>query len=879
MVSAADRIVGGDDEIKKSLAGISKSVTGLLEIQKKIAKDQKDIAKKDEQKAKRERADQKTLQKITKTGAGGKAKGGKGGGGGILDWLGGALKGFDIPGWLQGLGIGAAVVSGLDMVFNDGQITKALLSKLNEWFFGTDGLLGEKNRAKIWQGVSDFFVKDADWKKAIRKGISDFFTEEADWKKAFYKGWDHFFSGRFFTEQADWKIAFTKGIEDFFVKDAPWKEFIRWGLDNASKWLVEDFFGGITDLLGKLYNGMMDWMWDTGQQFWKAVGNFITTNWEKHVVKPLIKAFVRFAKWWFGLLDKLEKNVKKAFSDFNNLIKTKINGFWNTIKSTWIKITEKLGNLIESTWKKITGGILDGIKNLMDGGPVKFIREILTGSDNAEGFQTGGSIVPGSGSGDTVPAYLPEGSFIMNRNAMAGFQKGGIPAMLEPGEGVFGPGQWGPGHMLMNSAIPRFQSGGVAHSLGSYDTGPGWQPEGATDRQGRPVIFSKEAATAFAKMMDASYGHINTSRDMASSTRSVAKNNSVGGDQNSHHLHGEATDIHGGSQAWMKQNGGKFGWVHVNYPGDTHGGHFKYTGESTSLHNGQVGSSPGGGGGGGLMGGIMNLMGPVGDILKGIMSGVSEAFPDVMGSMFGGLNKLFGLGGGGGGGGNYATASAPLSGAQAAKAKEIYKYVKSKGYSDAQAKGIVANIQRESSFRTGIAGDKGKSHGLFQWNGGRSTRMKAAVPNWATNWKGQVDYALNEHVGPNYKSDTAGMSAQDAAFWWMNKWEIPKDRARGGPNHRKMNGMINGYKFQKGGAAYMNGGSNSQRFQQAQEKFVKQLTEGNAPIIVSMGGSGGGGSPGIVSASPQGTPPTLPTGPSVIALIELQNRLNMGMVS
>ncbi len=506
--------------------------------------------------------------------------------------------------------------------------------------------------------------------------------------------------------------------------------------------------------------------------------------------------------------------------------------------------------------------------------------------------QLGGAIVPGSGSGDTFPAVLPEGSFVMNRNAMAGFQNGGIPAMLEPGEGVFGPGEWNAGHMLMNSAIPRFQSGGVAHSQGSYDTGPGWQPEGATDRDGRPVIFSKEAATAFAKMMKASYGHINTSRDMASSTRSVAKNNSVGGDQNSHHLHGEATDIHGGSQEWMKRNGGNYGWVHVNYPGDTHGGHFKYTGESTSLHNGQVGSSPGGGGGfgsgfgGGFMKGIIDSLGPVGDILKGIMSGVSDAFPDIMSSMFGGLQDiLFGSGDSNesvdGGGGNYATASGPLSGSTAARAKEMFEYMTTtKGLSDAQAKGIIANIERESSFNPAAIGDNGNSFGLFQWNkqAGRAAPMKRALPNWANNWKGQIDYALTESVGPNYKSDTAGMSAQDAAFWWMNKWEVSADRARGGPNHRKMNGFINRYGFQNGGAVHMKGNPTNQRFQQAQEKFLKQMTEGSAPIIVSMGG-GGGGTPSIVSDSPQGTPPTLPSGPSVIALIELQNRLNMGMVS
>ena len=76
--------------------------------------------------------------------------------------------------------------------------------------------------------------------------------------------------------------------------------------------------------------------------------------------------------------------------------------------------------------------------------------------------QTGGHInVPGTGSGDKVPFMLPGGSFVMNRNASMMLQDGGmVPALLEPGEKVFGPGQWGPMHQMFNSMVPRFQEGG-----------------------------------------------------------------------------------------------------------------------------------------------------------------------------------------------------------------------------------------------------------------------------------------------------------------------------------------------------------------------------------------------------------------------------------
>ena len=74
-----------------------------------------------------------------------------------------------------------------------------------------------------------------------------------------------------------------------------------------------------------------------------------------------------------------------------------------------------------------------------------------------------------------------------------------------------------------------------------------------------------------------------------------------------------------------------------------------------------------------------------------------------------------------------------------------------------QALGIMANIQRESSFRTNPpGGDQGNSFGALQWNNayGRSDIMKASVPNWQTNWKGQLDHMLSQNQLPEYNSFT-----------------------------------------------------------------------------------------------------------------------------
>ena len=141
--------------------------------------------------------------------------------------------------------------------------------------------------------------------------------------------------------------------------------------------------------------------------------------------------------------------------------------------------------------------------------------------------------------------------------------------------------------------------------------------------------------------------------------------------------------------------------------------------------------------------------------------------------MGGGLSSMFGLNGGGSGG-----VPGPLStggrGGGYTNAGAVYNYLLSKGMSANHAKGIVANISRESSFQIGAIGDNGQSFGLFQWNNGagRYGPMKAAVPDWQTNWKSQIDYALREATGPQYLN-TQFSTAGEAAHWWMANWENP----------------------------------------------------------------------------------------------------------
>ena len=133
---------------------------------------------------------------------------------------------------------------------------------------------------------------------------------------------------------------------------------------------------------------------------------------------------------------------------------------------------------------------------------------------------------------------------------------------------------------------------------------------------------------------------------------------------------------------------------------------------------------------------------------------------------------------------------------------EVYSYLTNdKGLSKNKALGLMANIERESSFRINPAGgDNGNSFGMLQWNNtyDRSDLMKQNVPDWQTNWKGQLDHALSQNQLPEYNKasstylNTTWESPQAAADYFMNTWEKPADPFTGSKKHA---GFISGYNF------------------------------------------------------------------------------------
>jgi hypothetical protein len=109
--------------------------------------------------------------------------------------------------------------------------------------------------------------------------------------------------------------------------------------------------------------------------------------------------------------------------------------------------------------------------------------------------------------------------------------------------------------------------------------------------------------------------------------------------------------------------------------------------------------------------------------------------------------------------------------------KEVYDYIRTKGVSDIHAKGILANIQGESAFDPAARGDNGTSGGFFQHHADRFDKLKRAVPDWETNWKGQIDFALQDDVGPAYLA-TPFDDPVAAADVFMTDYERPAEEVR-----------------------------------------------------------------------------------------------------
>jgi len=76
------------------------------------------------------------------------------------------------------------------------------------------------------------------------------------------------------------------------------------------------------------------------------------------------------------------------------------------------------------------------------------------------------------------------------------------------------------------------------------------------------------------------------------------------------------------------------------------------------------------------------------------------------------------------------------------------------------------------------------SGGLFQMYDDRYRKMEQAVPDWQSNWKGQIQHALQDDIGPQFLNMNFN-SPEEAADYFLEYYERPASEHL--PGRRQLN--------------------------------------------------------------------------------------------
>tara|TARA_R100001510_G_scaffold57799_1_gene68035 strand:+ start:6923 stop:9034 length:2112 start_codon:yes stop_codon:yes gene_type:complete len=110
--------------------------------------------------------------------------------------------------------------------------------------------------------------------------------------------------------------------------------------------------------------------------------------------------------------------------------------------------------------------------------------------------------------------------------------------------------------------------------------------------------------------------------------------------------------------------------------------------------------------------------------------------------------------------------------------KEIFDYLMTKpGMDRIKAAGILANIAKESLYYSDAVEQGGEGIGLFQYTfKARKDAFLAAVPDWETNWRAQIDFAFDEGEFESYMKQDYN-SVTDSTRGFMKIFEKPQDQS------------------------------------------------------------------------------------------------------
>ena len=234
------------------------------------------------------------------------------------------------------------------------------------------------------------------------------------------------------------------------------------------------------------------------------------------------------------------------------------------------EVTDVTNNTVGSNITNGNGGATNVINNNTSNSNTNKYYQLMEGGGKVR--TDSGEKVTGAGS-DTQLVALQPGEVVMSKPAVDTYGADTLLGMNAAAGGTNSPKMAKVQSASGGGLIPAMQGGGYVGASNVVDTG-------YQDYKGRPVMLAPPAASAFKQMVSDGMPYnpadvANVYRDKTEYNR--LKNQGYSPASNSFHNHGEAADIHGAMNTWIRKNGAKYGWKANDYSG-SHGGHFEYKG-------------------------------------------------------------------------------------------------------------------------------------------------------------------------------------------------------------------------------------------------------------------------------------------------------------
>jgi phage-related protein len=240
---------------------------------------------------------------------------------------------------------------------------------------------------------------------------------------------------------------------------------ITWftSLWTATKKIFTDLKNGVISLWNALWAGVKT-RWDT---FWTGLKGAVSGAWTslKTSVSSLKTSLTTtWSTMWNGIRDKagsIFTGIRNKLGDFKNGVVTAFRSMRDSLGTIWKGIESKLGTPV----KWVVGHVYnDGIRKMWNTIASKVSSKITLPAIKL-GFSKGG-VVPGSGSGDTVPAMLTPGERVLSTAQVARLGgHGAIDGLVGKRTAATVRQSGTGGNPRTEGPLPKFADGGVVGTI------------------------------------------------------------------------------------------------------------------------------------------------------------------------------------------------------------------------------------------------------------------------------------------------------------------------------------------------------------------------------------------------------------------------------